>query len=76
MRALHEQALVSEQTIAERRRTVPYKVQELFADLLEREREAEMPLAPHVDDSVTLDADLCTSQLFTKCPTKPLTFVC
>ncbi|KIM21730.1 hypothetical protein M408DRAFT_333274 [Serendipita vermifera MAFF 305830] len=43
--ALREQALVSEQTIAERRRTVPSKVHDLLADLLERQRAAEISLS-------------------------------
>jgi hypothetical protein len=43
--ALREQALVSEQTIAERRRNVPSKVHDLLADLLERQRAAEISLS-------------------------------
>jgi hypothetical protein len=43
--ALREQALVSEQTIAERRRNVPSKVHGLLADLLERQRAAEISLS-------------------------------
>ena len=45
MIALREQALVSEQTIAERRRNVPSKVHDLLADLLERQRAAEISLS-------------------------------
>jgi len=43
--ALREQALVSEQTIAERRRNVPNKVHDLLADLLERQRATEISLS-------------------------------
>jgi hypothetical protein len=43
--ALREQALVSEQTIADRRRNVPSKVHDLLADLLERQRAAEISLS-------------------------------
>ena len=43
--ALREQALVSEQTIADRRRTVPSRVHDLLADLLERQRAAEISIS-------------------------------
>ncbi|KAG8767284.1 hypothetical protein FRC19_001798 [Serendipita sp. 401] len=42
VKALVEQSLVQEQTLAERRRTIPIKVQGLLEDLLERQRVAEM----------------------------------
>ncbi|CAG7848086.1 SubName: Full=Uncharacterized protein {ECO:0000313/EMBL:CCA66955.1} [Serendipita indica DSM 11827] len=48
--ALREQSLVSEQTIAERRRTVPAKVQELLVDLLERQRAAEKALLSELEE--------------------------
>lgn len=51
--ALREQSLVSEQTIAERRRTVPVKVQDLLADLLERQRAAETPLITEFEEAAT-----------------------
>lgn len=66
MIALREQSLVSEQTIAERRRTVPAKVHDLLVDLLERQRAAETPLVTDFDETATQvdDRDDCKHLFF------------
>lgn len=59
--ALREQSFVSDQTVADRRRMVPSQVQDLVTDLLQRQREAEVPVA-EADDVVMEDAaEPCTS---------------
>jgi len=65
--ALREQSFVSDQTVADRRRTVPSQVRDLLTDLLQRQREAEV-LVAEPDDTVIEDAaEPCTLDFdFTK----------
>lgn len=61
--ALREQSFVSDQTIADRRRAVPSQVQDLMADLLQRQREAEIPVAEAEADDVAMeDIGPCASE--------------
>lgn len=63
--ALREQSFVSDQTVADRRRVVPSQVRDLMADLLQRQREAEVPLAEAEADDVAMEdaaeREPCTS---------------
>lgn len=58
--ALREQSHVSDQTVAERRRTVPAQVRDLIADLLDRQRVAESAVPDSADDTLMQeDSDYC-----------------
>jgi hypothetical protein len=71
--ALREQSLVSEQTIAERRRNVPSQVRNLLVDLLERQRAAEVPLNQD-EPSMDFNDDFCECPIQYPVPTDILMF--
>jgi hypothetical protein len=60
--ALREQSFVSDQTVADRRRMVPSQVQDLLTDLLQRQREVEVPIVEPDDVAMEDAAEACMSE--------------
>jgi hypothetical protein len=58
--ALREQSFVSDQTVADRRRIVPSQVRDLLTDLLQRQREAEVPIVEPDDVAMEDATEPCT----------------